>query len=196
MNSSAQPPSQASTPPSRKIGGRFWHRVSEGRDIDDLWTQFAADTRSSYGFYGKDVDWDQVNKLPAWRRPFRIAGQLFWAMMNKLTPARRVLLLVALFLLLLSGIQFQLGSQIHVEIKFEFVAALLFLLLLLELADKVIMKRDLEIAREIQSWLVPSRLRRKFLMPKLPSGLVRKISSPVIITTLFTLLLSPIPTAN
>ncbi len=157
MNSSAQPPSQASTPPSRKIGGRFWHRVSEGRDIDDLWTQFAADTRSSYGFYGKDVDWDQVNKLPAWRRPFRIAGQLFWAMMNKLTPARRVLLLVALFLLLLSGIQFQLGSQIHVEIKFEFVAALLFLLLLsLELADKVIMKRDLEIAREIQSWLVPS----------------------------------------
>ena len=29
-------------------------------------------------------------------------------------------------------------------------------LLLLELADKVTMKRDLEIAREIQSWLVPS----------------------------------------
>ena len=34
---------------------------------------------------------------------------------------------------------------------------MLFLLLLsLELADKVTMKRDLEIAREIQSWLVPS----------------------------------------
>ena len=157
MSSSAQPPSQASPRRSRRIGGEFWHRVSEGRDIDDLWSQFAADTRSSYGFYGKDVDWEQVNKLPAWRRPFRIAGQLFWAMMNKLTPARRVLLLVALLLLLLSGVQFQLGSQIHVEIKFEFLAALLFLLLLsLELADKVIMKRDLEIAREIQSWLVPS----------------------------------------
>src|ERR1700739_4821130 len=83
----------------------FWQRVSEGRDIDVLWSQFAADARSSYGFYGKDVDWDEVNKLPGWKRPFRIAGQLFWAMMNKLTPARRVLLLIALVLLVVSGIQ-------------------------------------------------------------------------------------------
>jgi len=156
MNSSA--PSPTATPPPRS--GRvqdFWHRISEGRDLDDLWSQFAADTRSSYGFYGKDVDWDTVHKLPAWRRPFRVAGQLFWAMMNKLTPARRVLLLIALVLLALSGIQFQFGDRATVEIKAEFLAAILFLLLLsLELADKVIMKRDLEIAREIQSWLVPS----------------------------------------
>jgi phosphoserine phosphatase RsbU/P len=135
----------------------FWQRVSDGRDIDDLWSQFAADTRSSYGFYGKDVDWDEVNKLPAWKRPLRVAGALFWAMMNKLSPARRVLLLVALVLLMLSGFEFHLGHQVNVEIKLEAVAAMLFLLLLsLELADKVIMKRDLEIAREIQSWLVPS----------------------------------------
>ncbi len=125
--------------------------------MDDLWSQFAADTRSSYGFYGKDVDWEQIHKLPAWKRPFRVAGQLFWAMMNKLTPARRILLLVATVLLFLSGFQFQFGDNNRLEIKSEFLAALLFLLLLsLELADKVIMKRDLEIAREIQTWLVPS----------------------------------------
>ena len=137
--------------------GSFWQRVSEGRDIDDLWSQFAADARSSYGFYGKDVDWDEVNKLPAWKRPFRVAGQLFWAMMNKLTPARRVLLLVALVSLIF-GFQFQAGDhQTVVQIQLSFVSAILFLLLLsLELADKVIMKRDLEIAREIQTWLVPS----------------------------------------
>jgi sigma-B regulation protein RsbU (phosphoserine phosphatase) len=41
--------------------------------------------------------------------------------------------------------------------NFEIFAVLLLLLLLsLELADKVTMKRDLEIAREIQTWLVPS----------------------------------------
>jgi sigma-B regulation protein RsbU (phosphoserine phosphatase) len=132
----------------------FWQRVSEGRNMDDLWSQFAADARSSYGFYGKDVDWDEVSKLPGWKRPLRIAGQLFWAMMNKLTPARRVLLLLALLSLLLS--QFQDGNH-TVDVKFEFLAAVLLLLLLsLELADKVIMKRDLEIAREIQPWLVPS----------------------------------------
>ena len=107
MSSPAPPTPSAHTPQSgslRRVGG-FWQRVSEGRDIDDLWSQFAADARSSYGFYGKDVDWDEVNKLPGWKRPFRIAGQLFWAMMNKLTPARRVLLLIALVLLVISGIQ-------------------------------------------------------------------------------------------
>jgi len=82
---------------------------------------------------------------------------LFWAMMNKLAPARRVLLLVAFVLLLVSGIKFQSGTTSSSSTNFEFISAVIFLLLLsLELADKVTMKRDLEIAREIQSWLVPS----------------------------------------
>jgi sigma-B regulation protein RsbU (phosphoserine phosphatase) len=159
MSFSAQPSSQSPTSRPHFIGRArdFWHRVSEGRDIDDLWSQFAADTRSTYGFYGKDVDWEQISKLPAWKRPLRVAVQLFWAMMNKLTPARRVLLLAAFVLWFLSGMHFEVNQHNSFEINFEFFAALLFLLLLsLELADKVIMKRDLEIAREIQSWLVPS----------------------------------------
>jgi sigma-B regulation protein RsbU (phosphoserine phosphatase) len=134
----------------------FWQRVSEGRDIDDLWSQFVADARSTYGFYGKDVDWDEVHKLPTWKRPFRVGYQLFWAMMMKLTPARRVLLLIAIVLLAISGIRIQ-SDQFNSDVDFKFISAMLFLLLLsLELADKVIMKRDLEIAREIQGWLVPS----------------------------------------
>jgi serine phosphatase RsbU (regulator of sigma subunit) len=154
MSSPATPPGVSEPPPApHSRFGIFWQRVSEGRRIDDLWSQFAADARSSYGFYGKDVDWDDVNKLPLWRRPYPIVKQLFWAMMNKLTPARRVLLLIALVLLLLSGS----GNHTGFDIKAEFLSALLFLLLLsLELADKVTMKRDLEIAREIQAWLVPS----------------------------------------
>jgi serine phosphatase RsbU (regulator of sigma subunit) len=125
----------------------FWHRVSEGRAIDDLWSQFAADARSTYGFYGKDVDWDEIQKLPRWKRPWPVINQFFWALVTKLSPARRVLLLVGLVLLVFSNQKNQ----------YEFIAILLFLFLLfLELADKVIMKRDLEIAREIQSWLVPS----------------------------------------
>jgi len=135
----------------------FWQRVSEGRAIDDLWSQFAADARSSYGFYGKDVDWDEIRKQPRWKRPWPVIKQFFWALLNKLSPARRVLLLAALAMLLLSGVQFQIGKEAIVAFRFELFAAVIFLLLLsLELADKVIMKRDLEIAREIQSWLVPS----------------------------------------
>jgi serine phosphatase RsbU (regulator of sigma subunit) len=136
----------------------FWQRVSEGRQLDDLWSQFAADARASYGFYGREVDWEEIQKLPRWRRPFHVAKDVFWAMLMKMTPARRVLLLVAFVLLAVSGLKFKFGSAVSFDVNFEIIAAGLFLLLLsLELADKVTMKRDLEIAREIQTWLVPSQ---------------------------------------
>jgi sigma-B regulation protein RsbU (phosphoserine phosphatase) len=49
-------------------------------------------------------------------------------------------------------------SAINPRTDFTGIAILIFVLLLsLELADKVTMKRDLEIAREIQTWLVPSQ---------------------------------------
>ncbi len=144
----------------------FWQRVSEGRQIDDLWTQFAADARASYGFYGSDVDWDEIKKLPRWRQPLHVAKEFFWALLLKLTPARRILLLAAFVMLILSGIKM-------LDIRFEFLAAAVFLLLLsLELADKVTMKRDLEIAREIQTWLVPS------FPPEVPGAEIAFASRP------------------
>jgi phosphoserine phosphatase RsbU/P len=164
---------QAAAPPQRRGRLRnFWHRVSEGRQIEDLWSQFVTDARESYGFYGKDIDWEEVGKLSAWRQPLRIAKGLFWALLMKLSPARRVLLLVALTLFVLSSLRVQLGSVL-MDAKFEFLsAALLLLLLSLELADKVIMKRDLEIAREIQAWLVPSQ------PPEVPGGEIAFATRP------------------
>jgi phosphoserine phosphatase RsbU/P len=162
MSASASPTPSVS--PQAPAGGaahrvrQFWQHVSEGRQLDDLWSQFAADARASYGFYGKDVDWEEIQKLPKWHRPFYIAKDIFWAVLMKMTPARRVLLLLALAMLLMSGFTLQFGHKVQIQFKFELFAALIFLLLLsLELADKVTMKRDLEIAREIQTWLVPSQ---------------------------------------
>jgi phosphoserine phosphatase RsbU/P len=159
MSVSAPPTPGAAAPrqaPLERLQN-FWQRVSEGRALDDLWNQFAADARSSYGFYGKDVDWEEIQKLPRWKRAFPVVRQFFWALMNKLSPARRVLFLVGLVMLLVADVKFSGGDKGNVDINLQFLAALLFLFLLsLELADKVIMKRDLEIAREIQTWLVPS----------------------------------------
>jgi sigma-B regulation protein RsbU (phosphoserine phosphatase) len=159
--------SATSVRPRERFSARvrnFWQRVSEGRQIEDLWTQFAADARASYGFYGSDVDWDEIKKLPRWRRPLHVAKEFFWALLLKLTPARRVLLLAALVTLVLN---------IKADTKFEFLAAVAFLLLLsLELADKVTMKRDLEIAREIQTWLVPS------FPPEVPGAEIAFASRP------------------
>jgi len=159
--SSSAPSSQtnANKQPGPAKPGR-WQRLSEGRSVSELWSQFAADARATYGFYGREVAWDEINALPEWRRPFRIAKDIFVAMLMKLTPARRLLVVIALVMLFLSGIHFQYtegGRDYSTELRFELGAALIFLLLLsLELAEKVTMKRDLEIAREIQTWLVPS----------------------------------------
>ena len=161
MSASATPTPGVSSPaPAGGAANRarqFWQRVSEGRQLDELWSQFTADARASYGFYGKDVDWEEIQKLPRWHRPFHIAKDIFWALLMKMTPARRVLLLIALVMMVLSGFKFELGRNFSFDVNFVGIAALVFLLLLsLELADKVTMKRDLEIAREIQMWLVPS----------------------------------------
>jgi sigma-B regulation protein RsbU (phosphoserine phosphatase) len=160
MNTPAQPAASARIKKERFTVRlrNFWQRVSEGRQVDDLWSQFTADARASYGFYGRDVDWEEIQKLPRWRRPLHVIRQFFWALLLKLSPARRVLLLLAFALMLVSSISLQIGDRAVLDIKFEAIAAFLFLLLLsLELADKVTMKRDLEIAREIQTWLVPSK---------------------------------------
>ena len=157
MASTAPPPEYTrGTPPPHPNDG-LWGRISEGRRLDELWSQFTADAQASYGFYGKDLDWERINAMPRWKRPFHVVKHFFWALVMKLSPARRILLFVALILLVLSGAKFSYGHNVSVDVNFDGVAALLFLLLLsLELADKVTMKRDLEIAREIQSWLVPS----------------------------------------
>jgi sigma-B regulation protein RsbU (phosphoserine phosphatase) len=50
------------------------------------------------------------------------------------------------------------GTQVNVDLELRWVGILgLLLLLAMELADRVTMKRDLQIAREIQSWLVPAK---------------------------------------
>ncbi len=138
----------------------FWERVTEGIQISELWAQFQSEARTSYGLYSRDVDWEAVQRGKRWQRPFRAGGALFWAMLMKLSPARRVLLLLAVATLLLFSFQVEThrGSVVFVSVGILSPGVLLlFLLLALELADRVTMKRDLEIAREIQRWLVPEK---------------------------------------
>ncbi len=138
----------------------FWRRVTEGIQISDLWAQFQSEARTSYGLYSREVDWDAVGRSTRWQRPFRAAGALFWAMLMKLSPARRLLLLAAVAALLFVSFQIetQHGSVLVISMGILSPGViLLFILLALELADRVTMKRDLEIAREIQRWLVPEK---------------------------------------
>jgi phosphoserine phosphatase RsbU/P len=133
----------------------FWARVTEGLEIEQLWGQFRSEAEASYSLYSKDVDWEAINREhKRWKRPLFAGWALFQALLMKLSPARRVLLLVAIVLLIFQPEMHTSSGQISFSLG-GFGALILFLLLALELADRVTMKRDLEIAREIQQWLVP-----------------------------------------
>src|SRR6266849_8853409 len=139
---------------------RFWQRVTEGIEIGQLWKQFHADARSSYRLYSRDF---QARAPEETRRHnfLQTAQEFAWAILEKLTPARRVLLLIGVVLLIFPGGGFsyhgKAGEAEVVEFDLRFYGGVvLFVLLMLEVSDRVVMKRDLEIARDIQSWLLPS----------------------------------------
>ena len=166
--SSPYPPSVATRPAPpltlREKLNRFWLRVSEGLELNQLWSQFEKDARTSYRLYSKDFQDPQEAQRPA-RRAWHIAQQFFWAVLEKLSPARRILLLVALILIAFNpefAWQDQSGSHVF-SFDFRLLGGLILLLvLLLEVGDRVVMKRDLEIARDIQNWLLPNQ------PPKIP----------------------------
>lgn len=135
----------------------FWRRISDGIAIQQLWSQFRSEARASYRLYSVEVDWQREDAESSNRRVKRVISGLFWAMVSKLSPARRVLFVVALVLLFFPGFEFHQGNFAFKMPDLAFFGALAFLVLLaLELADRVTMKRDLQIAKEIQNWLMPS----------------------------------------
>jgi sigma-B regulation protein RsbU (phosphoserine phosphatase) len=135
----------------------FWARLTEGFQLEQLWGQFKSEAQAGYVLYSKDVDWEAIGKEKSrFKRILRSAWALFQAMLMKLSPARRVLLVVAVILFVFNP-NVRLKNGTEVDLGLAWLATLiLFMLLALELADRVTMKRDLEIAREIQQWLVPS----------------------------------------
>ena len=139
---------------------QFWQRVTEGLAISQLWSQFETEARSSYRLYSRDVRAKTPEGLTNRGRRLHVLKEFFWAVLEKLSPARRVLLLVALIMLMgpWDDMRYQDSSGgVHgIQFNSQFWAGLLlFLLLMLEIADRVVMKRDLQIAREIQTWLLP-----------------------------------------
>jgi sigma-B regulation protein RsbU (phosphoserine phosphatase) len=128
--------------------------------LDELWKQLHSDARSTYRLYSREIDAKSAPGAARQRQFLPVAKQFFWAILEKLSPARRVVLLVALALILIPNIESGGDHGKGWEFRFESRLSgglLMFGLLILELTDRVVMKRDLQIAKEIQAWLLPAR---------------------------------------
>src|SRR5208282_1204316 len=152
-------PTVRPSPGLKQNARQFWLRVSEGVALNQLWSQVVKDARSSYRLYSAGLQ-NLEPETSRFRRAWQITKALFWAILEKLTPARRVLLLLGLILLFFpaTGVTYS-GKAGDVRISeldlHVWGGLLIFAVLLLELADRVVMKRDLEIAKDIQARMLP-----------------------------------------
>jgi len=130
-----------------------WQRLTDGMEVDELWKQFKADAHVSSRLYKQDLEHRVDPQGKSWTQPFRVLGALFLSILKKLSPARRVLLVVTIALAIVAIT----GVGLFIPQEMFFLAAFLGLLglLVMVLGDHVSMKRDIEIAREIQRLLVP-----------------------------------------
>lgn len=141
---------------------RFWFRVSNGMALGELWKQFEADARLSYRLFSQEVDTTRKPGTRKGRHFLRTVRLFFWAIVDKLTPARRILLLAALIMMAInfdirwdSGHHAGTGFYVGPISLSGWGELLVLLVLILEVTDRVVMKRDLQIAKEIQNWLLP-----------------------------------------
>ena len=161
-----------------KTGNRardILHTYTRDVSPEDLQRLFTHDTRDAYRYFARGLDDDQFAGLPWWKRvPLRVR-QIFMAFTLKLPPARRVLYMGALIIALVGIVRLFRGfTAVDVPFGVPFIQVALLLpvwadgtlaliislilvnlLVLLEVADRLSLKGELEVAREIQLAMLP-----------------------------------------
>ena len=136
----------------------FWQRTSDGLNAEQLWSQFRRETRSSLNLYSAETGRNLREEWSGRKGRRRVLAAVAGAMYDRLTPVRRLLLLLALVALVIPSSDYSTsGHGLRISFNSTFSALILLVLLVLELADRVGLKRDLEIARDIQRMLLPEK---------------------------------------
>src|SRR5262245_60479517 len=93
-------------PPPPPAGARgLFDTYTRDLSREDLQRLFTDDTRDAYRFFTRGIDEDQFAGLPWWKHvPLRLR-ELFLAFTLELSPARRALYVVAIFVALLGFVR-------------------------------------------------------------------------------------------
>ncbi len=156
----------ASPPPPRPGRPDYWSSVQDlfTRDVTGagLRDMVGHETQDTVRYFARSVDLSDLEGESWYRRWPLAVWRVFLEMAFRLSPARRLLFAAAVPLVLLGWLGFILHMAIADHSVFPVFpdllllgASALFLLLILELKDKLALKGDLEIARQIQFGLLP-----------------------------------------
>jgi sigma-B regulation protein RsbU (phosphoserine phosphatase) len=145
-------------------------------NLKDLFTQgvnrhairdmVRRDVRDTFRFFVRDMDFNALQPLPWYKRYLATAWKFFLVLAYRLSPPRRIAFAVAIFALLLGWLPViavnsdERGTRISLFGNpggtYWLLSVFIFIsLLFMELKDKLDLKSDLEIAREIQFGLIP-----------------------------------------
>ena len=157
----------------REFISRYTHDLTS----DELGKLFTRETPEAYRFFARGINTAELEGLPWHKKAVRYAQGFFLAFTMRLSPARRLMYGVALALAVIGLLQLFNGfglMRVPIPIALFFVNIrvpaplfangtmallsgflLMNLLVLLEVADRLSLKRDLEVAREIQNAMLP-----------------------------------------
>ena len=156
---------------------RFFSRYTHDLTSEELGKLFTRETPEAYRFFAKGINTAELEGLPFYKRVIKYAQGFFLAFTMRLSPARRLMYGVSLAFSVIGLLQLFTGFGlmrvpipvalffIHIRVPGPIFAngtlwllagfLLMNLLVLLEVADRLSLKRDLEVAREIQNAMLP-----------------------------------------
>lgn len=139
-----------------KEAERFVRSYTEGMRESDFGRLFDRDAVRAYDVVTREHDRDEEPEDQFWRFLHRVKI-FFLGLSFKLSPPRRLLFAICIVLALfgLFDIDFDNPITIRVSVIYLLSVAGLVLLLVLELADRVVVRDELEVARELQRELLP-----------------------------------------
>jgi sigma-B regulation protein RsbU (phosphoserine phosphatase) len=159
------------------VAKQFFERYTHDLTADELGKLFTRETPEAYQFFARGINTAELEGLPWHRRTVKYAQGFFLAFTMRLSPARRLMYGVSLAFAVIGLIDLSQGFgmvRVPIPVALFFVNLrvpgpvfangtlwLLFgfllmnLLVLLEVADRLSLKRDLEVAREIQTAMLP-----------------------------------------
>ena len=156
---------------------QFISRYTQDLTSEELGKLFTRETPEAYRFFARGINTAELEGLPRHKRAIKYAQGFFLAFTMRLSPARRLMYGVAIAFSVIGLIQLFTGfgmMRVPIPIALFFVNIqvpaplfangtwallsgflLMNLLVLLEVADRLSLKRDLEVAREIQTAMLP-----------------------------------------
>src|SRR5687767_1068285 len=153
-------------PLPRTPGGphHFFKAYTDGLTTVELERLFTRETPEAYRFFSRTIDHSELKKLPWHRRILAYARVFFLAFTMKLTPARRLVTGVQTCALPICLIELYREVHVFVVPHPAFASGTMWVLtgfllvnflVFVEVADRLTLKNDLEIARGIQQAMLP-----------------------------------------